>query len=238
MLDTKTESVPLFGRTWEKKHAAIAGVGSFVICYLYLLSTRQWAPAFEPGAVEFFGTATSLWTVWITQKRNVLAMPIGIVSVVLMGRFFQIIDLPGQMLLQWAFYIPVQVQAWYYWRKGGENNTELKVNSLKPKEFALAIMITLIGTYFFVQILNAGFEDSLYNYWDASIVASSIVAMILLCFKMVQSWYFWILPVNVSAIGLYFQTDAKMFAALYSVFLCMAFVGLYRWKKAYSNGLT
>ena len=50
--------------------------------------------------------------------------------------------------------------------------------------------------------------------------------------KKVESWWLWIAPVNVSAIGLYLSTGATMFAALYGLFLAMACVGLVRWVRA------
>ena len=86
-------------------------------------------------------------------------------------------------------------------------------------------------------VLDAGWEDALYTYWDASIVAASVVAMVLLSRKKVESWWLWILPVNVSAIGLYLSTGAYMFAALYILFLFMAFVGLAKWMRAEAEGV-
>lgn len=228
----QNQTVPWFGRLWEMKHAATAGVGSLFLCYMYYLATKQWSPEYTPGTVEFIGTATSLWSVWITQKRNVLALPIGIVSVLFMGWFFLTIELPGQMLLHWLYYVPVQFWAWYHWRQGGVHNTELIVTKLDWPDRVRIALLVFFFTIFFGAVLKAGWDNTLYTYWDASIVAASVIAMILLSTKKVESWYLWIFPVNVSAIGLYLKTDAQMFAALYCLFLVMAFVGLYRWHKA------
>jgi nicotinamide mononucleotide transporter len=87
-------------------------------------------------------------------------------------------------------------------------------------------------TWLFGWLLESGWETALYTYWDASIVAASVVAMVLLSKKNVESWWLWIGPVNVSAIGLYLATGASMFAALYMLFLVIAFVGLARWNRA------
>ena len=75
-------------------------------------------------------------------------------------------------------------------------------------------------------VADSGWNNALYTYWDASIVGASVVAMVLLSKKKVESWWLWIAPVNISAIGLYTLTCAYMFAALYMLFLLMAFVGL------------
>lgn len=225
-------AAPWFGRPREHRHAAVAAFGSLVLCVLYWLGARQWAVAAVPGWIEFAGTMTSLWSVWITQRRNVLALPVGIVSVVLMGWFFRDIGLRGQMLLHFGYYLPVQFWAWAAWTRGGQGQTELRVTYLKGRaRFAVFVSVCIL-TLLVARLLGAVWNDALYVYWDASIVAASVVAMALMSKKKVESWWLWILPVNVSAIGLYGSTGAYMFAALYVLFLVMACVGLRRWAGA------
>lgn len=227
-----TGAAPWWGRPWEHRHAAVAAVGSFAACLAYWQGTRVFSPELTPGPVEFAGTATSLWSVWITQRRNVLALPVGIVSVVLMGWFFLEIGLIGQVLLHWAYYLPIQFWAWQQWTRGGEHHTELTVSTLSPTRrlwlFGAGLGVTGVAGW----LLDAGWETAVYTYWDASIVAASVIAMILLSRKKVESWWLWIGPVNISAIALYAVTGASMFAALYVLFLVMAFVGLSRWNAA------
>ena len=228
----QSRPAPLFGRNWEHRHAALAALGSLAVALVYWAAARRFAPEVTPGAIEFAGTATSLWSVWITQRRNVLALPVGIVSVVLMGWFFLDIGLIGQMLLHWGYYLPVQFWAWHEWTRGGENRTELTVSRLSGPMRVVTGVAVVAFTFSLGWVLDAGWGTALYTYWDASIVAASVVAMILLSRKKVESWWLWILPVNVSAIGLYIVTGAYMFAALYMLFLVMAFVGLARWRVA------
>lgn len=230
-------AAPWFGRPWEHRQAVVAAVGSLAACWLYWLGTRVWAPEVAPGTVEFAGTATSLWSVWITQRRNVLALPAGIVSVVLMGWFFRDIGLVGQTWLHWGYYLPVQFWAWSLWTRGGDDQTELTVTRLSAIARSGVLVAVATATVVLGWVLDAGWEDALYTYWDASIVAASVVAMVLLSRKKVESWWLWILPINVSAIGLYLSTGAYMFAALYVLFLVMAFVGLAKWIRAESEGV-
>ena len=225
-------AAPWFGRRWECRQAAVAGLGSVAVCWLYLLATMRWAADTVPGAVEFWGTATSLWSVWITQRRNVLALPVGLVSVALMGWFFHDIGLMGQTLLQWGFYIPAQLWAWAAWTHGGVGGTELTVTRLTSRARWFVAGSLVVATVVLGRMLDAGWEDAIYTYWDASIVAGSALAMVLMARKKVESWWFWILPVDASAIGLYLLTGAYMFAALYVLFLVMALIGLAKWERA------
>ncbi len=231
-------AAPWLGRPWEHRHAAVAGVGSVLACGLYWLATRRFAPEVTPGWLEFSATATSLWSVWITQRRNVLALPVGIVSVLLMGAFFDQIGLVGQTWLQWGYYVPVQVWAWAQWTRGGQDATELTVTRLSGRQRGATAAGIIAGTVVLGWALDAGWDDALFTYWDASVVAASVVAMVLLSRKKVESWWLWILPVDVSAIGLYLATGATMFAALYLLFLVMAVVGLVRWSRAAREGVT
>jgi nicotinamide mononucleotide transporter len=234
---TQPTAAPWLGRPWEHRHAAIAGLGSLAACGTYWLATRRFAPDITPGWVEFTGTATSLWSVWITQRRNVLALPTGLVSVVLMGWFFRDIGLMGQTWLHWGYYIPVQVWAWAHWTRGGEGRTELVVTRLRWSGRAAVVAAGATAALVLGRLLDAGWDDALHTYWDASIVGASVMAQLLLSMKKVESWWLWIGPVNVSAILLYLRTGANMFAALYCLFLVMAVVGLLRWRAAARAGV-
>ncbi len=231
------EAAPWLGRPWEHRHALIAGAGSLAAGIAYWAATRAFAPEITPGAVELGGTVTSLWSVWITQRRNVLAMPIGIVSVVLMGLFFAEIHLIGQSILHLGYYLPVQFWAWARWCRGGPDSTELIVRRLGTGARFGSAAALVAGTFAFGRLLDAGWDSAVFAYWDASVVAASVIAMLLLSDKRVESWWFWIGPVNMSAIALYLATGAYMFAALYVLFLVMAFVGLARWHRAAAGGV-
>lgn len=230
-------AAPWFGRPWEHRQAAVAATGSLAACTLYWLGTKRFAPEAVPGWVEFTGTAASLWSVWITQRRNVLALPAGLISVIFMGWFFHDIGLVGQTWLHWGYYIPIQVWGWAHWTRGGDGRSELVVTRLSNGVRALLVGAIVAITLVLGRLLDAGWADAMYTYWDASIVAASVLAQLLLSTKKVESWWLWIGPVNVSAILLYLRTGAYMFAALYCLFLVMAVVGLVRWRVAAREGV-
>ena len=231
-------AAPWFGRPWEHRQAAIAGVGSLGACTAYWATARLFAPDAAPGWIEFLGTATSLWSVWITQRRNVLALPVGIVSVVLMGWFFADVGLVGQQWLQWGYYLPVAVLGVGALdpRRRGPDRAHRHPAALDIAGLAV-VVAAVAATLVLGWLLDAGWDDALYTYWDASIVAASVLAMLLMSWKKVESWWLWLFPVNLSAIGLYVATGAYMFAALYVLFLLMAVVGLLRWRSAAEQAL-
>ena len=236
MSGTRTGAVaaPWWGRTFERQHALFAMAGSLTICLAYAGAARFFVPESAPGPLEFAGTFASLWGVWITQRRNVLAMPIGILSVALMGTFFWQVGLVGQALLHWAYYVPIQMWGWQQWTRGGADGGELIVTRLRTSQ-RLAAAAAIVGfTLLFGWLLTVGWDQAVFTYWDASIVAASVVAQLLMSRKKVESWWLWIVPIDISGIALYTLSGATMFAALYTLFLAMALVGLIRWVRAES----
>ena len=149
-----------------------------------------------------------------------------------MGWVFHSIGLHGQAWLHWGYYVPVQFWAWAEWTRGGEDGTELAVTQLSSQTRGGFVVLLIAITLLLGWSLKSVWKDALHSYWDASIVAASVLAMALMSRKKVESWWLWLLPVDVSAIGLYMQSGASMFAALYGVFLIMACVGLVRWQRA------
>ena len=135
-------AAPWFGRPWEHRQAAIAGVGSFAACSVYCAAADRWAPELAPSWIEFIGTATSLWSVWITQRRNVLALPVGIVSVVLDGLVLRTTSASsGRRGSSGATTCPVQFWAWAHWTRGGDGQTELTVTRLRWTSDGLAVLV-------------------------------------------------------------------------------------------------
>ena len=125
----------------------------------------------------------------------------------------------------------MQFWGWYHWVRGGEAHGELAVSWTPAKEWLVYIPVFVVGTWAMGTFAAAAYEQAAYVYWDASIVAASVVALFLQGRKKVESWFLWIGPVNVAAIGLYTVTGATMFAALYVVFLANAIAGAWDWAR-------
>ena len=82
----------------------------------------------------------------------------------------------------------------------------------------------------------ARYTDASFPYWDASILGLSIVAQFLLARRRLENWLVWI-AVDLLAIGLYWTKDLYPTAALYFVFLILATVGYFNWRRIYKKSL-
>lgn len=236
---TAAQPTSFFGRAFGNRQVMLEGLRitfySILISVAYAVFMHFAFPAAAPHVIDFVGTFTGLACVWLTRKENMWAWPTGIISVIFMGIFFVHIGLMGQAWLQLAYYFPIQWWGWYQWMYGGQNKSILKVSFLQNKTRLIYLVLIVLFTIGFGYILHSGYSHAIFTYWDASIVAASVLAQILLSLKKVESWALWIVPVNISAIALYSVSGAYMFAVLYVIYLWNASYGIREWIVSYNE---
>ena len=224
-------AVPWTGTSAQRRAAVVGLVGGLAVTAVYVVVARY---VFDTATtqIEFWSLVASLACVWLCRTENVLANPIGIVAVVLTGIYFLRIDLPGQGWLQLGFYVPVQFVSWWAWCRGGAGGTALKVTRLGVRGWALVLTGALAAWAICWLVFRELYGPLEWQGWDTSIVAASVTAQLLMTAKKLESWLWWQLPVNVSAIGLYAVTGAWAFGFLYVVYLINAMSGFALWRRA------
>jgi nicotinamide mononucleotide transporter len=204
-----------------------------VLTALYVGVAHVYFPDFVPSALEIVGVATGMACVFLAREQVAFTWIYGAISATAMGVFFFQIDLIGQGFLHLSYYLPVQFLGLYYWLYGGDEEKGVEIGVLSDGQRVLGLVVivglTLIGTY----ALHSLFPSGQYPMWDMSIVAASIVAQYLLACKKLEAWVLWLVPVNISAIGIYVATEAFIFAFLYVVFLVNAALAFVQWNRDY-----
>lgn len=225
-----SEKLPVFGTRENRFEAIVVVAASFVLTMIYsfiadLLETPT-------TRLEFWSLVFSFACVWLSRRENIHSMSTGIVAVILMGIFLLRIDLVGQGWLQFLYYVPVQIYGWWAWCRGGSDKTELAVTRLSARGLFAVAVVFLASWRLFNWIFGTIYDQPQYLLWDTSIVAASVVAQALMSRKKVECWFFWSVPVNVSAIALYWVLDVPAFSFLYSIFLLNAVWGWLQWHKS------
>ena len=229
-MSVNNEPLSLFGSKEDKAEALYALAGSALVTLLYVFVARSLETT--TSQLEFWSLIFSFACVWLSRTENVHSMSTGIVSVVLMGIFLLRIGLVGQGWLQFVYYVPIQIYGWWAWCRGGVGRTELAVTRLSLMQWA-GIVVFFIATWAgFYGLFNFLYEDPQFLIWDTSIVSASFIAQILMTRKKVECWYLWTIPVNVSAVLLYWRASVPAFSFLYSIFLANAVFGWRQWRKS------
>lgn len=179
--------------------------------------------------IEIAAVICGLTNVVLIIKRSIWNYPFGFVMVVLYAKIFYDYQLYSDALLQVYFFF-IQFYGLWYWLKGRDDNGEIIVERLPQKKYAVYLLATL-SIWIILSAVMQTFTDASYPYWDGAIACLSVLAQLLLSRRHLESWYLWI-AVDILAIGLFAVKSLQPTAALYSVFLVLAVIGLLQWKKA------
>jgi nicotinamide mononucleotide transporter len=180
--------------------------------------------------LEFAGLVFGLLTVWFLIKENILTWPAGITYVLISFVIFYRIRLYADLALHF-FFLVLNIYGWYYWTKGKKDTEkELAVTTISAGLLVSISLISLAGIYI-MGTLFKNYTDAAVPYWDSATTTLSLAAMWLTARKKIENWYFWIV-VDILATGIYVYKGIYFYAALYGIYIFMAFSGLISWKKS------
>lgn len=178
--------------------------------------------------IEGIAAVCGLLCVWLTVRQNVLCWPTGLVQVALyIGVFYQA-RLYSDLILH-VIYVVMQVYGWYHWLHGGRERTELKVTALSLPGLLAWLAVAAAATVPWGYSM-ATCTDAAAPYADAFIAVASLIAQWLMARKKLESWHFWI-AVDLVAIVVYLYKELFITTGLYSVFLVLAVLGYFQWKR-------
>ena len=198
---------------------------SFILSALLMAASLQhWVSLQFTEVIAFI---TGGYCVWLAVVENIWNWPIGIANAVAFLILFLHSKLYADAGLQ-VVYIVLGFLGWYWWLKGGEHKSTLKVSRISYKE---VIVLTLLGI-----VATAGFYRLLSNihdiapFLDGLTTVSSLIAQYMLTKKYLENWYVWI-ATDVVYIGLYAFKHLVLTSILYVIFLSMCIVGVRDWKR-------
>ena len=174
--------------------------------------------------IEILAVIFSLLSVIFAVKNNILTWPFAIVGVTFYGIFFYQNHIWGNMFLQ----IPFIIQSIYGWTKWDEIN-EIKVEQLEKHDRSiLAISSFLLTTFITFVLIMTGDKSP---YFDGITTSLSLIAMVLLAKKKIDTWLYWIIA-DVLFVAFFLIEGNYLSSITYLVFLILAITGLKQWKKS------
>jgi len=186
--------------------------------------------------IEIVGAIIGLTYLFLEYKANVWLWPVGI----LMSVFYVIIYMTGKFYADAAlqvYYIGANAYGLMKWtisQRRGNGNGEQENGELKichtPKRLWLPLALVSIGLWMLIFLVLRSFTDSPVPLGDAFTTSLSIVAMWMLSRKYLEQWLFWIV-VNIVCVALYFWKGLYPTAILYCVYVIVAILGYFRWKR-------
>ena len=176
---------------------------------------------------ESIGFITGVWGVWLQVRESHWNWPVQLVS----SAFYVVVFFHARLFADTmlnVFYIVLYLLGWYWWLRGGERHTELRIGRTS---WQLALALTLVGgaatagmTVFLTSVRDSA------PFLDALTTIMSLVALLLMARKLFESWWVWI-AVNAIYVGLYFYKHLPLTAVLYALFVALSIAGLLNWRR-------
>ncbi|MBO6080438.1 MAG: nicotinamide mononucleotide transporter [Bacteroidales bacterium] len=186
--------------------------------------------------IEIIGAIIGLIYIFLEYKANVWLWPVGI----LMSLFYLVIFLHGKFYADAAiylYYIGANIYgliAWGHSRRNPQSSMEKPAENLvithTPKRLVLPLTIIAVILWIAIFWILKTFTDSPVPVGDAFTTALSIVAMWMLAQKYLEQWVLWIV-VNIVSTILYFWKGLYPTGVLFIVYVIIAVLGYFRWRK-------
>ena len=173
--------------------------------------------------IEFFGVLAYFVSIYFATKVNILTWSIGIISSILFFILYLNTHTYANAILQ-IILIAVSINGWLKW---GKENSK-KVSSLKKRNILHLLFISIISIVFFGYINS--YSSNPYPYLDMSIFILSIIGVVLLANKKIESWYFWI-AVNIISLILYSSLGYYLIGIQSVIFIFINMYALKEWNK-------
>ncbi|WP_425410626.1 nicotinamide riboside transporter PnuC [Hyphococcus sp.] len=183
--------------------------------------------------IEIAAVILGLCNITLLIRRSIWNYPFGILMVILYMRIFYDAKLYADAGLQ-VFFLIVQIYGWAYWLRRRDASGLVIVRRITRNQgiayaAAGAAGVALMGT------LLARLTDASLPYWDSTIAVFSVIAQILLARRRLENWLVWV-GVDIVAVGVYWAKGLYPTAGLYAVFLILATLGFFAWRRAYHTG--
>jgi nicotinamide mononucleotide transporter len=178
--------------------------------------------------LEIAAAVLGVINVALVVRRSTWNYPFGIAMVSLYFFVFWEAKLYSDALLQ-IFFLLIQLYGWWAWFHAAHVDHGVAVGWMDTKRR----LSWLAGTAVAAVIWGTGmarFTDAAAPYADATIAGLSVAAQILQSLRRVESWVLWIM-VDALAIGLFAWRGLLVTSALYALFLVLAIVGLFEWRR-------
>jgi nicotinamide mononucleotide transporter len=180
--------------------------------------------------LDWFGFISGVICVYLVVKENDWNWSIGIINSAILFFVFLKGNLYAQVGLQ-ALYVIEGFFGWYKWIQRDKVTKEkvVKINRISFKNVMLCIAIEIVGVLLLYYVFK-NTQDAA-PFLDSLITVSSIVAELMLCWKLYESWLVYLVTDFIS-IGLLMSQGMYITMGTYFAFSALCVMGLYQWYKS------
>src|SRR5690349_7198872 len=132
-----------------------------------------------------------------------------------------------------AVYFVLSVYGWYEWLYGGKGHTALKVSQTPKRLWSILAGIGLV-VWLTLARLTSRLPGVALPYLDSGTTTTSLLAQWMMTRKLLENWVLWVM-VDVVYIGMFIFKGLYLTAFNYAVYLVLAAMGFYSWRKSLAS---
>jgi nicotinamide mononucleotide transporter len=195
----------------------------------------DWLSAHGTSCAELVGFIAGVLNVWLVTRENIWSWPVGIINAAFYIVVFARAGLYSDTGLQ-GVYLLLSIYGWWQWHRGaaarqhGAARTPLVVTNVRPS-LVLPLLGIAVALWLGLAAITSRIPNSTLPWFDAALVASSLVAQWMMTKKLRECWWVWIV-VDAAYVGLFIMRGLHLTAVLYFIFFLLAILGLVQWTRS------
>jgi nicotinamide mononucleotide transporter len=179
------------------------------------------------GQWELAANSVNAVSILLATFNSVHTWWTGILGCLLFGLVFLEAKLYADTTLQ-LFFILTSLIGWWQWARG-QAGTPLPVRNTRVKVFVVCLVGASLVAAGYGWLLHS-YSDAYSPFADATVLALSVLAQLLLMGRYYESWWCW-LAANSIAVPLFLSRGLNLTALLYAAFWANALIALLRWRR-------
>ncbi|KTC95774.1 nicotinamide riboside transporter PnuC [Legionella erythra] len=177
--------------------------------------------------LDLSGTLASLLCTFYLIRLSRSAWILGLIANLINGWLYWHKGIYADTLLE-GFYLLSTGYGWLKWQKTPEKNSR-EIRSLSFHQWLL-VGLAFVSLYFLIVSGLMHFTSTTVAQLDALTTALSLIAQVLMCHKILQSWLLWLVTDAVYAY-LYWLKELPFHTLLMVVYTGMALTGYWIWIR-------
>jgi nicotinamide mononucleotide transporter len=205
--------------------------------------------------LEFLAALFGVVSVYYARKEDILVYPTGVISTAIYVYLLAQWTLYGDLIIN-IYYTLMSIYGWYMWSKVDQKQNHIEISRTNGKDkwkafgiFAFtSVFVIAVYRYYNVMPNHLGFSESVSYaiekltsgnledfrsatpYLDTFTTGVFFAAMWLMAHKKIENWTLWIAGDMVS-IPLYFVKGYGFTGIQYTIFLVLAIMAYFSWRK-------
>lgn len=180
--------------------------------------------------INFISAVAGVLCIFFTAKASISCCIFGIINTAMYVVFLAYWHIYGTMCLEIFVYMPFNIIQWFIWAKHRDHELTEKTMTKKLSyrmDLAVALVVLVSGFIYYTILDSVGGNVALL---DAYTVAIGIIAVCMSAFRYREQYILWLIT-DIVAVAMYVVFFDPVYLTKKSIYLIMAFVGLYNWWK-------